>query len=76
MPKTSTCPESGHTNLYSTDGVSAGGGYAPNYLPGLGTFFLSAKFTVIACRDCGLTRFFASEEALGKLSDSAKWRKV
>jgi predicted nucleic-acid-binding Zn-ribbon protein len=62
--------------LYSSNEVSAGGGYAPNYLPGLGSFLSSAKFTVIACKDCGLTRFFASEEALGKLSDSGKWRKV
>jgi hypothetical protein len=57
--------------------VSAGGGYAPNYLPGLGSGFLSfAKFTLVVCKDCGLTRFFASEAALGKLTDSNKWRKV
>jgi len=76
VPKPSTCPECGHSNLYSSDDVPAGGGSAPNYLPGLGTFFSAAKFTVIACKDCGLIRFFASKEALGKLSGSGKWHKI
>ena len=76
MQKMSTCPECGNSNVYAGGEVSAGGGYAPNYLPGLGTFFSSAKFTVLVCRDCGLTRFFASKEALGKLPDSGKWHKL
>jgi hypothetical protein len=49
---------------YSSSGVSSGGGYAPNYLPGLGSFFSPPQFTVVVCRDCGLTRFFASPEAV------------
>jgi hypothetical protein len=56
--------------------IAAGGGHAPNYLPGLGSFFSSAKFTLIVCKDCGLTRYFASPEARGKLAESGKWRKV
>jgi predicted nucleic-acid-binding Zn-ribbon protein len=76
MQKTSTCPECGQANLYSSDEVSAGGGYAPNYLPGLGNLLLAAKFRMIVCRDCGLTRFFASKAALAKLPDSGKWRKI
>lgn len=76
MPKSSICPECGNSNLYSSAGVSAGGGYAPNYLPGLGSFLSSAKFAVVACKDCGLTRFFASSEARAKLHQSDKWRKV
>jgi predicted nucleic-acid-binding Zn-ribbon protein len=62
--------------VYASEEVSAGGGYAPNYLPGLGNFFSSAKFTVFVCKDCGLTRFFVSKEALGKLPDSGKWNKA
>ena len=76
MPKSSNCPECGQGNLYSSRPVSAGGGYAPNYLPDLGTLFASAKLTVVVCRDCGLTRFFASKPALEKLRESGKWRKA
>jgi predicted nucleic-acid-binding Zn-ribbon protein len=76
VPKTTTCPECGHSNLYSSGDVSAGGGYAPNHLPGLGTFFSAAQFTVVVCKDCGLTRFFAAAEALSKIPQSDKWRKV
>jgi predicted nucleic-acid-binding Zn-ribbon protein len=76
MQKTSDCPECGHASLYSSSGVSAGGGYAPNYLPGLGSFFSSAQFTVVVCKDCCLTRLFASPEAVGEIPKSGKWRKV
>ena len=76
MQKTSTCPECGNSNVFAGDEVSAGGGYAPNYLSGLGSFLSSAKFTVLVCKDCGLTRFFAAKEALDKLPSSGKWRKV
>lgn len=76
MPKTSTCPECGHSNLYSSGDVSSGGGHAPNYLPGLGTFWMAARFTVVVCKDCGLTRFFACKAALAKLSEADKWRKI
>jgi predicted nucleic-acid-binding Zn-ribbon protein len=76
MTHTSICPECRNSNLYASEGVSAGGGYAPNYLPGLGNFLSAAKFKVVVCKDCGLTRFFASQEVLGKLSESRKWHKV
>lgn len=76
MQKSSTCPECGRNSLYSSGEISAGGGYAPNYLPALGGFLVSAKFTLVVCKDCGLTRFFASDPARGKLSESDKWHKV
>ena len=76
MATMTTCPECGNKRLYATDGVSAGGGYAPNHLPGLGTFFSAAKFTVVVCKDCGLTRFFASASARDKLDSSNTWRKL
>ena len=76
MRKDSTCPECGHSNLYVSKDVSSGGGYAPNYLPGLGTFFSSAKFTLLVCKDCGLTRFFASQKALDALPGSKEWSKL
>lgn len=76
MRKDSTCPDCGYSNLYTSKEISSGGGYAPNYLPGLGTFFSSAKFTVIVCKDCGLTRFFASQKALEDLPESKQWSKI
>ena len=74
--KIAACPNCGGNQLYQTDPVSAGGGHAPNYLPGLGSFFAAEKFVLVLCRDCGLTRFFARPEALAKLNESAKWRRV
>jgi predicted nucleic-acid-binding Zn-ribbon protein len=76
MTNDSTCPECGRSNLYLSKEVSSGGGYAPNYLPGLGSFLSSAKFRVIVCKDCGLTRFFASKKALDKLPESSQWNKL
>ena len=76
MTGDSTCPECHRDRLYRSAAVSAGGGYAPNYLPGLGGIFSSANFTVVVCADCGLTRFYAVKEALSKLGESDKWRKA
>jgi hypothetical protein len=71
------CPNCSSGNLFrSRKPVSAGGGYAPNYLPGLGGFFLSGRFHVVVCRDCGLTRFFAHRDATAKLGDSGRWERV
>lgn len=73
----SPCPNCRSKTLYRTiKPVSAGGGHAPNFLPGLGRTFSAEKFHIIVCADCGLTRFFARPEALGKLSASTKWEHV
>jgi predicted nucleic-acid-binding Zn-ribbon protein len=74
MDKLSPCPNCGGRALYRSDEVSAGGGHAPNYLPDLGTFWASGRFTLVICKDCGLTRFFAQPQALAKLSESKKWK--
>jgi predicted nucleic-acid-binding Zn-ribbon protein len=76
-PRVAPCPNCGGANLYrARKSVSAGGGYAPNYLPGLGTLFLAGKFRVVVCRDCGLTRFFAEREARDRLPDAGKWERA
>jgi hypothetical protein len=62
--------------LYSGPPTSAGGGHAPNYLPGLGRFFSSAKFVLVVCRDCGLTRFYAQPDARAELAESSKWKLI
>ncbi len=73
----SACPNCGSTRLYKCrKPVSAGGGHAPDYLPGLGKFLTAANYDVVLCSDCGLTRYFASREALEKLRDSKKWQPI
>ena len=71
----SPCPNCGGRELYGTK-ASAGGGHAPNYLPGLGGFWMTAKFELVLCRDCGLTRFFASRDAMEKVANSKKWKRM
>lgn len=73
--RTSECPECDGRNLYETN-VSAGGGYSPNFLSGLGSVWSAPKFRIVLCRDCGLTRWFAPEEARRKVNDSKKWTRV
>lgn len=68
------CPNCGSNTLYRGPETSAGGGHAPNYLAGLGGFLRAARFTLVVCRDCGLTRFFAGPEARAKLKESGKWK--
>jgi predicted nucleic-acid-binding Zn-ribbon protein len=72
----SPCPNCGGTNQYRSRPVSAGGGHAPNYLPGLGSFFRAERFHLVVCKDCGLTRFFARREATDKLTTTDKWERV
>jgi predicted nucleic-acid-binding Zn-ribbon protein len=71
------CPNCGGESLFRSPEISAGGGHAPNYLPGLGSFFVAEKFVLVVCRDCGLTRFFARPQARAKLPQAKKkWRRL
>ncbi len=70
------CPNCGGTTLYRAESIGAGGGHAPNYLPGLGGFLKAARFDVVVCRACGLTRWFARPEARQRLTDASKWKRV
>ena len=76
MAAISPCPNCGGKSLYRSKLVSAGGGHAPNFLPGLGSFFSAEKFHIVLCKDCGLTRFFARAQATAKLLQSSKWSRV
>jgi predicted nucleic-acid-binding Zn-ribbon protein len=73
----SPCPDCGSKQLFqAAKAISAGGGYAPNYLPGLGSFWMAGRFEVVVCSDCGLTRFYAERDSLVQLTDSAKWQRI
>ncbi len=76
MDAVSPCPNCGGRTLYEGLPVSSGGGHAPNFLSGLGGFVRSARFVLVVCRDCGLTRFFAAPEARAKLGESRRWKPV
>ena len=68
------CSNCGGQTLYRGPETNSGGMHAPEFLAGLGGFLRIAKFTLVVCRDCGLTRFFASAEARSKLKESSKWK--
>jgi len=74
--RVSPCPNCGGNSLFKSKEISAGGGHAPNYLPGLGSVFTAEKFHVVVCKTCGLARFFARQEALEKLTDAAAWTRI
>ena len=75
--KVSACPGCGGANLYRTvKPAGSGGGYAPNYLPGLGSFLRTGKFDVVLCGDCGLTRFYATAACVERLADSPRWERI
>ena len=76
MERVAPCPNCQGNDLFRSPEIGAGGGHAPNYLPGLGGFFVSEKFVLVVCRDCGLTRFFARPGARAKLSQAKKWKRV
>ena len=69
------CPNCKSKNLYRSVEVSAGGGEL-DFLPGLAGMFSVGKFTVVLCRDCGLSRFFAGRKAMDKLKTSKKWKRI
>ena len=71
------CPNCQSRNLYKhRTPIAAGGGHAPNFLQGLGKWYRAGRFDIVVCRDCGLTRFFAEEEARQKLDDSSQWERL
>ena len=70
------CPECGRHNLYATT-TRSGGGYGPMLLPKLGSFWqFFARFEVVVCGDCGLTRFYAEPSARAKLPTVKAWRRL
>jgi len=71
-----SCEKCKSSEMFTTS-VSSGGGYAPNYLPQLSTkWWISPKFEVVVCANCGLTQFFTPAENRAKLSTSSQWRKL
>jgi hypothetical protein len=75
MDRIGPCPNCGSQSVYRNKKGISGGGYAANYLPGLGGFLTFAKLYPAICEDCGLTRFFVDEGARSKLLSSPQWER-
>jgi len=73
--KKQKCPECDGKNLYVTE-VTSGGLYGPVLLPGLAGFLRLAKFRVLVCSGCGLTRFYAEAAGCAKLPSVKGWWRV
>lgn len=69
------CPECDGQKLFTAT-TSSGGQHGPALLPGLGGFLHYAKFRVVVCQTCGLTRFYAEPEALEKLPAASQWQRM
>jgi hypothetical protein len=76
MSKVKPCPTCGSNDIYRSEPVSAGGGHAPNLLPGLGRWYASATLYLVICRGCGMMRMFASPDALERIGDRDEWSPV
>ncbi|HSE26630.1 MAG TPA: hypothetical protein VLA95_00265 [Gemmatimonadales bacterium] len=76
MANRATCPECGSRDQYQTLKPVSAGGHDPSFLPDLGKWYESAKFELVVCADCGLTRYYAAREGREKLGRSTKWRRV
>jgi predicted nucleic-acid-binding Zn-ribbon protein len=69
------CPECGGRSLFTTT-ANSGGGHGAVLLPGLNGFFQPARFRVVVCSDCGLTRLYAEPRALEKLPRARQWGRI
>lgn len=72
-----SCPACGSHELYmSTKPITAGGGYAPDLLPGLHPWYSSGRLHAVVCAACGLYRQYADRNARQRLPSSPKWRRL
>jgi hypothetical protein len=74
MKRTKKCAECGGTEIYRAD-VGAGGGYAPDMLPGAHDWWRSGTLEVYVCGSCGHYQFFVPEDYLNRVKQSKKFRR-
>jgi hypothetical protein len=63
MKHTKRCSECGGTRIRMTT-VPAGGGYAPDLLPGTHPWWRSGKLEIYICASCGRFQQFVPDDAL------------
>jgi len=74
MKHTKKCSECSGSEIYRTE-VGAGGGYAPDLLPGTHPWWRSGKLEVYVCGRCGHYQLFVPEEALSEMKHKQKFEK-
>jgi hypothetical protein len=75
MKKTRRCNECGASDIRTTT-VSAGGGHAPDLLPGTHPWWKSGRLDVYICCACGHFQYFVPDEALPEVMQSEKFTRV
>lgn len=73
MGKTKQCGECGASNIRTTT-VSAGGGYAPDLLPGAHPWWKGGHLEVYVCCTCGHFQYFVPESVLPKIVESEEFK--
>jgi hypothetical protein len=70
-----SCAHCGGKQLFVTrKPIHAGGGYAPDLLPGLHPWYRGGRLQLVLCADCGLLQAFADPQAREALPTSSRWR--
>ena len=73
MKNTKRCNECEGTNIRTTT-VSAGGGYAPDLLPGTHRWWKTGTLEVFVCATCGHFQFFVPSDILPGVIESHEFR--
>ena len=74
MKRTKKCSECGGGEIYRAE-IAAGGGYAPDMLPGAHAWWRAGKMEVYVCGSCGHYQFFVPEEYLSKVKQGKKFER-
>lgn len=69
MKKTKKCSECGGSKIRTTK-VAAGGGYAPDLLPGSHPWWREAELEIYVCCTCGHFQYFVPTSALESVIES------
>lgn len=75
MKRSRKCVECGSSDIRMTT-VSAGGGYAPDLLPGAHPWWKGGKLEVYVCCNCGHFQYFVPDADLEAVRKSRKFTPV
>ena len=75
MKRTKRCGECNGTDIRMTV-VPAGGGHAPDLLPGAHPWWRSGKLEVYICATCGNFQYFVPADLLPEVVESEKFERL